>query len=359
MSAHPLHLIRPEIRARQAYHVQDARGLLKLDAMENPFPLPEAVAAELGAQLAAAAYNRYPEADPQALKALLARVMGVPAGMQLMLGNGSDEIIQILCQAVARPGATLLSIEPAFVMFRLLAEACGLEYEGVPLDAGFGLDLPALLAAIERTQPALIFLAMPNNPTGNVFPAEAVQAVLAAAPGLVVIDEAYYPFTDHTALPWLAQHPNLLVMRTVSKLGLAGIRLGLLAGAPALLNEFEKVRLPYNVSVATQVIAHTVLADPAVLAGQVAALRAGRAALARGLAALPGVTVFPSEANFLLVRVDDAPAVFDGLLRHGILIKNLNSAHALLRGCLRITVGAPQENERLLSALASVLAGAG
>ena len=351
-----LQLIRPAVRARQAYHVADASGLLKLDAMENPFPLPEGLRAELGRRLADAAYNRYPDANPQALKARIAAYMGVPAGSDLLLGNGSDEVIQILAQAVAQPGATLLSVEPAFVMFRLLAQACGLNYEGVALRPDFSLDLPAMLAAIERTQPALIFLAMPNNPTGNLFPAEAVAAILAAAPGLVVVDEAYYPFTDSSYLAWLPQHANLLVMRTLSKLGLAGIRLGFLAGAPALLAELDKLRLPYNLSVATQVIADTVLAAADVLQAQVDLLRTERARLGAALQALAGVQVFPSEANFVLVRVAQADSVFDGLKQHGILIKNLNSAHALLRGCLRITVGAPQENDRLIAALGAVLA---
>ncbi len=351
-----LGLIRADVRARQGYHVADAAGLLKLDAMENPFPLPEALREELGRRLADAAYNRYPDANPRALKQRIAAYMGIPAGIDLLLGNGSDEVIQILAQAVAQPGASLLSVEPAFVMFRLLAEACGLGYTGVSLQADFSLDLPAMLEAIERTRPALIFLAMPNNPTGNLFPAAAVSAILAASPGLVVVDEAYYPFTDSSYLSWLPRHPNLLVMRTLSKLGLAGIRLGFLAGAPALLAQFEKLRLPYNLSVATQVIADTVLAAPITLQTQVDLLRTERARLANALAALSGVQVFPSEANFVLVRVAQAQSVFDGLKQHGILIKNLNSAHDLLRGCLRITVGAPQENDRLIAALGAVLA---
>ncbi len=352
-------LIRPDVRARHAYQVADATGLLKLDAMENPFPLPAGLRAELGANLADALYNRYPDADPKGLKALLKSFMGVPDGSDLLLGNGSDEIIQIVAQALAQPGASLLSVEPAFVMFRLLAESCGLQYHGVPLQADFSLDLPAMLAAIERTQPAVIFLAMPNNPTGNLFAAEAVRTILQATPGLVVVDEAYYPFTDSSYLGWLPEYPNLLVMRTLSKLGLAGIRLGFLAGAPALLTELDKLRLPYNLSVATQVIASTVLSAPEALRQQVALLRAERTRLAEALVRLPAIQVFPSEANFLLVRVPDAPRAFDLLKQHGILIKNLNHAHTLLRGCLRITVGAPDENDRLIAALTLALADAG
>ncbi len=355
----PIELIRPEVRALSAYHVQDARGLLKLDAMENPFGLPAELQAKLGARLAEAAYNRYPDAQPAALKALLASTLGVPETSAILLGNGSDEVIQILAQAVARPGATLLSVEPGFVMFRLLAQSCGLNYRGVPLQEDFSLDLPALLAAIRETRPALVFLAIPNNPTGNLFPDAAVEAVLEATPGLVVVDEAYFPFTDASWLPRLAQHRRLLVMRTLSKLGLAGIRLGFLAGPPDLLAEFEKLRLPYNLSVATQVIATTVLESPEVLWQQARQLRSERGRLSEALSRLPGVQCFPSQANFVLIRVVQPAAVFDALRQHGILIKNLNGAHALLSGCLRITVGSPDQNDRLLDALAVSLRTAG
>lgn len=348
----PIELIRPEVRALQAYHVQDARGLIKLDAMENPFPLPAGLRDRLGQRLAEAAYNRYPDAQPAALKALLASSLGVPAAAGLLLGNGSDEVIQILAQAVARPGATLLSVEPGFVMFRLLAQSCGLNYQGVALRRDFSLDLDALLEAIRATRPALVFLAIPNNPTGNVFPDAAVEAVLEAAPGLVVVDEAYFPFTDHSWLARVGERRNLLVMRTLSKLGLAGIRLGFVAGPPDLIGEFEKLRLPYNISVATQVIATTVLESVDVLWQQARTLRAERSRMATALAAMPGVQCFASEANFLLIRVDLPGAVFDALKAHGILIKNLNGAHALLHGCLRITVGSSDQNDRLLDALA-------
>ncbi|MDE3010686.1 MAG: histidinol-phosphate transaminase [Pseudomonadota bacterium] len=348
----PIELIRPEVRALQAYHVQDARGLIKLDAMENPFPLPAGLRDLLGQRLAEAAYNRYPDAQPAALKALLAASLGVPAAAGLLLGNGSDEVIQILAQAVARPGATLLSVEPGFVMFRLLAQSCGLNYHGVPLRADFSLDLDAVLDAIRVIRPALVFLAIPNNPTGNVFPDAAVAAVLEATPGLVVVDEAYFPFTDHSWLARVGERRNLLVMRTLSKLGLAGIRLGFLAGPPDLIGEFEKLRLPYNISVATQVIATTVLESVDVLWQQARLLRAERSRMAGVLAAMAGVQCFASEANFLLIRVDQPGAVFDALKAHGILIKNLNGAHALLHGCLRITVGSSDQNDRLLDALA-------
>lgn len=352
-----LDLIRPEIRALSAYHVQPAEGFIKLDAMENPWSLTPALQQRLGERLAQAAYNRYPDANPQALKSLISKVFAVPDGAELLLGNGSDELIQILAQAVARPGAALLSVEPAFVMFRVLANACGLEYIGVPLQEDFSIDLQAMLAVIRERQPELLFLAIPNNPTGNAFAPEAIQAILKEATGIVVIDEAYFPFRDGSYLSLLPQYPNMLVMRTVSKLGLAGIRLGFLAGEPALLGELEKLRLPYNISVATQVIAQTVLEEGHALNDQTQRLRQERVRLFTAFKDIQGVHPFESEANFILLRVLDAQSVFDALKRHGILIKNLSSAHVLLRGCLRVTVGTPEENDRFLDALkASVLA---
>lgn len=349
--------IRPEIRALSAYHVQPSEGLIKLDAMENPWPLPPDLQQRLGERLSQAAYNRYPEANPQALKELIAKVFGVPHGLELLLGNGSDELIQILAQAVAKPGAALLSVEPAFVMFRVLANACGLDYIGLSLNEDFSINLGEMLATIRERQPALIFLAIPNNPTGNAFDPESIQAILDAATGIVVIDEAYFPFREGSYLSLLPQYPNMLVMRTVSKLGLAGIRLGFLVGAPVLLQELEKLRLPYNVSVATQVIAQTVLEEPHALQDQTQRLRQERERMFLALERIVGVHPFESEANFILLRVFDAQGVFDALKRHGILIKNLSSAHALLRGCLRVTVGTPDENDRFLDALkTSVLA---
>jgi histidinol-phosphate aminotransferase len=355
MPKSPADLIRPEILGLAAYHVQDATGMVKLDAMENPYALPGALRAEVAAAAAAAALNRYPDPDAARLKARLKAAMDVPAGAELLLGNGSDELIQMLALACARPGAVILGVEPSFVMFRLIAQWVGARYVGVPLRADFGLDPAALGAALEREQPALVFLACPNNPTGNLFDAAAVAQVVARAPGLVIVDEAYHAFAGRTFMPRLADHPNLLVMRTLSKLGLAGLRLGLLAGAPQWLDQLDKVRLPYNVNVLTQCVAEAVLGHADVLEAQAAAIRAERSRLAAALAARPGVTAFDSDANFILFRVPGAQRVFEGLKERGVLIKNLAGSHPLLENCLRVTVGTPQENAAFLAALDGAL----
>jgi histidinol-phosphate aminotransferase len=271
--------------------------------------------------------------------------------MEVLLGNGSDELIQLLALALNKTGATLLSVEPSFVMYRMIAIFTGMRYVGVPLAADFSLDLAKTLSAIEREQPALVFLAYPNNPTGNLFSAMDVREIIAASPGLVVLDEAYYAFASDSFIPHLASYPNLLVMRTFSKLGMAGLRLGFLAGSKVWLGQLEKLRLPYNVGVLTQLVAGALLAHHEVLLRQAEQIRNDRTWLHEQMNALSAIQVYPSEANFLLFRVADADAVFNGLKQRGVLIKNLDGGHPTLKGCLRVTVGTQAENEKFIAAL--------
>ena len=349
--------IRPEIRALSAYHVPDAGECIKLDAMENPYTWPEEMVDAWLQRLRGAALNRYPDPAARALADRLREAMAVPEGQALMLGNGSDEIIQIIAQTLASPGRVIMAPEPSFVMYRMIAVFCGMEYVGVPLREDFGLDPDAMLAAIAEHRPAVIFLAYPNNPTGNLFDERDVRAVIEAAPGLVVVDEAYHAFAEASFMPRLGEVDNLLVMRTVSKMGLAGLRLGLLAGPDTWLDEFDKVRLPYNINVLTQVSADFALENIDVLATQTAQITRDRETLWQALAAMPGVIPFPSRANFILFRVaGDADAVFAALKAAGVLIKNLNPAGGPLAGCLRVTVGRPEENNAFLQALQSAIA---
>ena len=298
-----------------------------------------------------AAINRYPDAAAQQLKAAIARVSGLPAGMDVLLGNGSDEIIQLLALAVAKPDAVLLSVEPSFVMYKMIATFVGMRYVGVPLDKDFSLDLSAMLDTIQREQPALIFLAYPNNPTGNLFDSYSLKKIIEAAPGLVVIDEAYYAFARDSFIPHLARYDNLLVMRTFSKLGMAGLRLGFLAGSAAWLSQLEKLRLPYNVGVLPQLVAAKLLEHHDVLLAQAESIRQERARMLAALNAVVGVRTFSSEANFILFRVAKATKIFEGLKQRGVLIKNLDGGHPALADCLRVTVGTKQENAQFLSAL--------
>ena len=344
-------VVRPEIRALSAYAVAKAEGLIKLDAMENPFPLPEALRAKIAEAVAAVPVNRYPDGGADALKAALRHSIGLTDAAGLILGNGSDELIAIITVALAKPGAVMLAPEPSFVMYRMNALYAGMRFVGVPLEAGFALDTGAMLAAIDEHRPALIFLAYPNNPTGNLFPAADIERILRAAPGLVVLDEAYYAFADASFLPRIAEFPNLLVLRTVSKIGMAGLRLGYAVAAPEWTDELNKVRQPYNLNALTQVVAPVLLAERGLLAEQAGILKSERGRLNAALAALPGVTVFPTQTNFVLARFPDAPRAFAGLRAAGILVKSLHGWHPLLEHCLRITVGTPAENDALLAAL--------
>jgi histidinol-phosphate aminotransferase len=348
----PDKLVRPEVLAMSAYHVAGSEGMVKLDAMENPYPLPPALRRELGEVLARVALNRYPEPNPRALCDLIKRRMGVPAGMDVLLGNGSDDLIQIITLALAKPGAVLMYPAPTFVMYSMNATFTGMKAVAVPLRDDFSFDPDAFIGQMRAQNPAVVFLAYPNNPTGVLYPESSVRQVIEAAPGLVVVDEAYHVFAGKTFMTELPKHPNLVVLRTVSKLGLAGIRLGYLAGRPEWLREFNKLRQVYNINVLTQAAATFVLERLEVLEAQAGEIKAERSRLGESLRKLPGVTVFPSEANFFLVRVRDAAKTYEGLKQQGVLVRNL---HPGLANCLRVTVGTPDENRILLNALKEAL----
>ena len=346
--------IRSDVLTQAAYAVPDASGMLKLEAMENPYTLPLELQAALAQHLAKQALNRYPVPSYRHLKAQICRNFGVPDGYDVVLGNGSDELISMLCVACARPGAKVLAPIPAFVMYAVSARQLGLEFIGVNLKSDFSLDLPAMLAAIKQHQPSLVYLAYPNNPTGNLFDRAAIEQIIRAASGLVVLDEAYQPFNDASFMPRLPEFANLVVMRTVSKLGLAGIRLGYMSAHPALLHEVDKVRPPYNINVLTQACVEFLLDYPAIFADQAVQIRHARSQLTTALQQI-GVHVFPSAANFVLIRVENAEQVYQKLLENKILVKNVGKMHALLNNCLRITVSTPEENQQFLQALVRIL----
>jgi histidinol-phosphate aminotransferase len=351
--------IRPDVRAIGSYHVPDASGYIKLDAMENPYVLPDHLRHELAERLADAVLNRYPVPSYDSLKQKICAKLGVPGGYGVILGNGSDEIISIIATATARSDrrAVIMAPLPAFVMFQRSAQFAGADFVGVPLKADFSLDMPAMLAAIAEHKPAVVFLAYPNNPTGNLFDAADIETILKALgeTGIAVVDEAYEPFAQTSFMGRLPEFGNLIVMRTLSKLGLAGIRLGYMAAAPALLEQFDKVRPPYNVNVLTQVAAEFALDHVEVLNAQADALNLARGELAAAMAALPGVTVFPSKANFLLVRVPDSDHACAKLLADKVMIKNVSKMHGLLANCIRVTVSTPEENAVFLEAFKAAL----
>jgi histidinol-phosphate aminotransferase len=339
-----------------AYHVPPAQGMVKLDAMENPYRLPPELARGMAERLEQVAINRYPDPSGEALKRRLRETMRIDASLDLLLGNGSDEILQIVSLALAKPNATVLSLEPSFVVYKLAATAAGMRYAGVTLRRDFSLDEGALQRAIERERPALTWIAYPNNPTGNLFPREAILDAVRASPGLVAVDEAYYAFSGGASmLDDVGRHPNLIVVRTVSKLGLAGLRLGVAIAPAGWIREFDKLRMPYNVNVLTAAAADFLLERHEVFDRQTAAIVVERSRIEAALDGMPGATRFPSAANFVLVRLPDGPGAFEALRQRGILVRTFHGSHPLLAHCLRLTVGTPDENTRMLDALAAAL----
>ncbi len=350
--------IRQDVQSMHGYAIQPSAGFVKLDAMENPHRLPEALQAELGRRLGALAINRYPGTRIDELRAALARHAKLHEGCALMLGNGSDELISLLAMACDVPGAVVLAPVPGFVMYEMSARLQGLKFVGVPLTADFELDEAAMLAAVRAHRPAITYLAYPNNPTANLWDDHVIERIVEAVRehgGLVVMDEAYQPFASRSYLDRLPRHDHVLLMRTLSKFGLAGVRLGYLIGPAALVAEVDKLRPPYNVSVLNCEAALFALEHEDEFARQAAVLRAERTRLSAALRALPGATPCPSEANMVLVRVPDAKAAFEGLKARGVLVKNVSALHPLLTNCLRLTVGLPDENDQMIAALKDCL----
>ncbi|RLP53636.1 MAG: histidinol-phosphate transaminase [Ketobacter sp.] len=345
--------IRPEIQALSAYHVAPSAGMVKLDAMENPYHWPKAMVEEWLGILRDIHVNRYPDPVSAELKEDLKLLMDVDPKYQVILGNGSDELIQIVSMALAMPGRVVMAPEPSFVMYKMIATFCGMDYVGVPLGEDFVLDLDAMLAAIEEHQPALVFLAQPNNPTGNLFELEPVRSVCQQAPGLVVIDEAYLAFSDRHHLALMDEFDNVVIMRTLSKMGLAGLRLGMLFGSKAWVEQFEKVRLPYNINVLTEASAKFALMHFDVMKAQTQEIKENRTQLVKALHQLPFEKIWPSQANFILARTPPGKARFiaDQLRDAGVLIKCADGAHPQLKDCLRFTVGTADENRLMLQAL--------
>ena len=349
-------VIRQDVQSMHAYAVQDSRGLLKLDAMENPFGLPPELQSALGQRLGAVALNRYPGEGVERLKQALAAYVELPEGQALMLGNGSDELISLLALAC------VLAPLPGFVMYAMSAQLQGLRFVGVPLTPEFELDEAAMLAAVAEHRPAITYLAYPNNPTANLWCAATIRRLIAAVGeqgGLVVMDEAYQPFASHSWISEIKAHPeanaHVLLMRTLSKFGLAGIRLGYMLGRSALIAEIDKVRPPYNISVLNSECALFALEHAEVFAQQASVLRRERGRLLAALRDLPGVKAWDSDANMVLVRVPDADKTFAAMKARGVLIKNVSKMHALLANCLRLTVGSAEDNAQMLAALQASL----
>lgn len=350
-------IIKPAILEAKAYHVPDSSGLIKMDAMENPYVWPDEIKAAWSTYMEQAELNRYPDASTSELRAKLSATLDLPDNTAMMFGNGSDELIQIIMLALNKSSNVIMAPEPGFVMYKLLSSMLELDYVGVPLNDDFSLDLPVMLQLIEEKQPAVIFIAWPNNPTGNMFDQNDIETIIKATSGLVVIDEAYHVFAQKSMMDCLQKYPNVLLMRTLSKLGLAGLRLGIMFAAPEWIAEFEKLRLPYNIGTLNQLSANFILENVSVLEQQAGQIRNDRSLVFEALSNIEGVKAWPSEANFILFRVSGKGAehVHSELLKHKVLIKKLHGAHPLLENCLRVTIGTKEENEIFLSKLKEIM----
>lgn len=349
--------IRPEIQALEAYNVQESSGLIKLDAMENPYPWPDEMREQWLEQLRDVPLNRYPDAEGRELKQWIRKKFGVPDQERILLGNGSDELIQIIQLCLSGRDGMVLSPAPSFVMYEMTARFVGLNFISKSLRPDFSLDVDAMCDAIRKHDPSIVFLAYPNNPTGNLFDREAMDEIICSSKGLVVVDEAYHIFSGASYYDQIERYDNLVVLRTLSKLGLAGLRLGFLVGPDSWIRQFEKVRMPYNVGALTQRTAVFALQRFEVFAQQAQRIIAERGRVYAALREVHGITPFTSQTNFILFRSEQLPAadLFQQLVAHGILIKNFHQPGTVLDQCLRVTIGTREENDTFLTALATIL----
>lgn len=344
------------VQATQAYNVPDSGGMIKLNDMESPYKLPSEMRESLGAMLSMVNINRYPNSRSTGLVAKVKSQFALPDNTEVMLGNGSDELIQIILMATARAGATVLSPTPSFVMYEHTAKLLGMHFVGVDLNADFSLDEQAFLGAIEKHQPAVIFLAYPNNPTGMLLDEHFVEKVIEKAPGLVVFDEAYTAYASEDSTAFIEKYEQTVLIRTLSKIGFAGIRLGYLAAQSDVMEQLEKVRMPYNINVLTQATARFMLDQMTYVNHCVEKIKEQKQQQYEWFEQHQKITVYPSETNFLLIRVENADEVFSRLRdEYKILVKNLNGYHHILDNILRITIGRKKENAKLREALTEIL----
>ncbi len=333
-------LVKKEVSALRAYDAKETPCRIKLDANESPYGFPEALKAAVSIDT-----NRYPDPQAKGLRKLLAKEMGVKQE-NILQGNGSDELIYYL---IATFGGPVLFPVPTFSMYGIISQALGEKKISIPLDEKFDLDTDRMLGAVRKEKPRLIFLSSPNNPTGNCFSTDGILKIVESSRGIVVVDEAYQPFSSEKGfLPLLKDYPNLAIMRTLSKVGLAALRLGFLIAAPEIVEEVNKVRLPFNVNSLSQAVAAEALKDRTRFRSFVQTIVSERKRLQEEMEKIEGVRPFPSEANFILFEVADPDRVSRSLLKKGVLVRNIKDA---VTGCLRVTVGSPEENTAFLKAL--------
>ncbi|MGD9651008.1 MAG: histidinol-phosphate transaminase [Candidatus Dadabacteria bacterium] len=341
------------VRGLSAYSVPHHECSVKLDGNESPFALPPDVAERVVQETGRLELNRYPDAEAHDLRMLLSEISGFPSE-GIILGNGSDEIIGMLVTAFTGGTGKVVCPAPTFSMYRLSGLALGATILEPGLDEKFDLDMGRMQTLIEEKDPDIIFLASPNNPTGNAYSEDRILEIIDLAGGLVVVDEAYGDFSGQSFLPLVREHGNLAVMRTLSKIGFAGLRLGMLYAGEGIVHEVNKVRYPYNINSVSQCAARVVLENREFIAENVQLVVKERGRVFGALSDIPGVEAFPSDANFILFRVPNADSVFEGLIERDVLIRNFHRP-GRLENCLRVTIGTPGENDAFLAALRGAL----
>lgn len=347
---------RPELDALVPYDAKDVRAEVVLASNENPSSLPGEVIEKLTERLRSLAFNRYPDPTAAELRKLIAHANGLEPG-NVLVGNGGDELIFELLLAWGGPGRKLLDFPPTFSMYGIDAEVTGTEVVRMMRDQAFCIDSDAALARLGEGDIDLVMISNPNNPTGNLVPETLLIDILNTTDALVLVDEAYFEFSRHTMRPHMERHRNLVILRTFSKaFSLAGLRVGYVLAQEDVVRELRKVRQPYSVNAFSQMVASMVFRERVVFQQGVRDIMRGRDQIMHGLSNLEGVEVFPSEANFVLFRVEHASAMWRDLLHgHSVLIRDFSRA-AGLTDCLRVTVGTEDENQAFLEAVSEVLA---
>ena len=349
-----IQLVKEKVQSLKAYHVENIDCEIKLHANENSFPLPPEILKQFEEVFQSTELNRYPDPDCGPLKQTLAKRLNV-APENLAIGNGSDELIQILLQVFCDPGETVGFPDPTFAMYAIIAQGMGLKSQTHPLDDQWDFKAESFLETMETSQARIVFLSYPNNPTGNCFSASEVQKVIENFSGIVVLDEAYHDFAGKSFLSELSKHNNLVILRSLSKIGLAALRVGYAVADPIIIDQIDKVRLPYNSNSLSQRLTDRLLNHFAPVQKQLDALIKERNKMTQELSKLKSLKVFPSDANFVLFRLEqDSGTIFKRLMENGILVRNL-SQHPRLKNCLRVTIGTPDENRAFLEKMTHII----
>ncbi len=337
--------LRPEIYNLAKYSVPDTDGYIRLDAMENPYSLPEEIKKEWFEYLNSVDINRYPKSVNTKLELIIKGLMNIDDNLEVILGNGSDELIQLLALACDCDD-TILAFEPSFVMYEMIAKFSKLNYKTVKLNNDFAIDKAKTIKVIDATNPKIIFISYPNNPTGNLFDYQTIIDIIKYAKNtLVVIDEAYYAYTDNNFINEVNHYPNLVVLRTISKIGFAGLRLGILIADRETKEQLDKIRLPYNISSLTQLSAEFLLDKKQLISLQAQNIKQNRDKLIQDLKQISSLTVFASEANFILFKTkDNAWDLWQFLQKNKVLIKTFKN-NKNLENCLRVSIGNDYENK--------------